>query len=108
MERFFLCFSGVRAFRGRNGRPGRSGDSGSRWGYVLRFKDVEIFAFSGMLHFQMFECFCFGLDDFAKFGKLFFRRDSKMLRFLHFRECCIFKCVNAFVLGWMTLRKLGN
>ncbi len=39
-------------------------------GEVLRFKDVEIFAFSGMLHFQMFECFCFGLDDFAKFGKL--------------------------------------
>ena len=32
--------------------------------------DVGLFGFSGMLDFQMFECFCFGLDDFAKIGKL--------------------------------------
>ena len=36
------------------------------WG----FSDVGLFGFSGMLDFQMFECFCFGLDDFAKIGKL--------------------------------------
>ena len=49
-------------------------------GEVFRFKDVEISAFSGMLHFRMFECFCFGLDDFAKFGKLkMFRRMRRAL-----------------------------
>ena len=37
---------------------------------ILGFSDVGLFGFSGMLDFQMFECFCFGLDDFAKIGKL--------------------------------------
>ena len=37
---------------------------------ILGFSAVGLFGFSGMLDFQMFECFCFGLDDFAKFGKL--------------------------------------
>ena len=37
---------------------------------ILGFADVGLFGFSGMLDFQMFECFCFGLDDFAKIGKL--------------------------------------
>ena len=74
----FPLFLGVRervgwcrvAFRGQNGRPGRSGAFRVSVGEVLRFKDVWIFACSGMLDFQMLECFCFGLDDFAKFGKL--------------------------------------
>ena len=39
---------------------------------ILVFSDVGLFGFSGMLDFQMFECFCFGLDDFAKIGKLKF------------------------------------
>ena len=70
MEGFFLCFSGVRGVSGAK-RPSRP-----FWcfrvsvGEVLRFKDVGIFACSGMLDFQMLKCFCFGLDDFAKFAKL--------------------------------------
>ena len=86
----FPLFLGVRgrvgwwrvAFRGRNGRPGRSGAFRVSVGEVLRFKDVEIFAFSGMLDFQMFECFCFGLGDFAKSGKL------NILRALTFWHTC--------------------
>ena len=63
---------------------------------IFGVSDFEILGFS--------DSGIFGVSDFQILGFW----DFRMLGFSDFRECWIFKCSNAFVLGWMMLRSLVN
>ena len=102
MEGFPFCFLGVR--------------SGSRCvGWGLAARSVPGFAFRvsmGVGIFGISDFEILGFSEFGIFGVSDFQilgfGDFWMLGFSDFRECWIFKCSNAFVLGWMILRKLEN